>query len=540
MTTKRSIFLGRAAMLATAILGSTFARESTASADQLCVFQATDDPSFGPRDAINITLGLDAGKRPGDTVTNFGFQTNPDFTVCDQVYLALDAYYRADVWTDQRILDFIRGGGSFFTTFEFFGIDDMALFNRLSTGLLTVPTTCVGTGCDSAVDMLPGCTNEPVQIPGASALMHCPLEITSLPGTSAAANCSGIPEAHMLQQRAFNTNLATGGWYDETGMINGLGRIAFWGDVSRLPNAQMWFNIITLLDQAPDVGSTTCSYCEFGSACSDGNECTSADACSAQGLCSGTDVASGTTCSGGSCFPTADASISCVNAIPTWVDDTGTCPEDGTTTIPVLDNDTGLIDDPFTVTCGQGTHGAVTVSSTNVVSYTPVANYNGPDSWDCIVTDANGDTDSGTVTVTVTPVDDGAPVCVDDTTTCPQGGTTTVPVLGNDTAVDGMVVVTCGQGTHGTTIVNTDNTVTYTGDDGFTGSDTFTYTVTDADGDIDSGTVTIVVGDVLTGYPDDVSVSGGGCAARGGDGTNAGLLIASLAFVVGRRRRRRA
>ena len=224
---------------------------------------------------------------------------------------------------------------------------------------------------------------------------------------------------------------------------------------------------------------------------------------------------------------------------PICVDDTVTCPENTPTTVPVLGNDTA-VDGPVVVTCGQGTHGTTAVNPDGTVAYTPDSDYTGPDSWSYTVTDLEGDTDSGTVTVEVVIPGAAIPVCVDDTGTCAEGGTTTVPVLDNDTGLeDGPIVVTCTPGGHGTTIVNPDKTVTYTPDEGFTGSDPFPYTVTGLNRDSDPGTATVVGGAPLSGYPDDVSVAGGGCDAGGDASGSAGLALVGLALVAGSRSRRR-
>ena len=52
------------------------------------------------------------------------------------------------------------------------------------------------------------------------------------------------------------------------------------------------------------------------------------------------------------------------------------------------------------------------------------------------MSDGHGGTDTGAVTVTVTPVND-APVAVADSTTTAEDTAKVIPVTGNDTDVDG-------------------------------------------------------------------------------------------------------
>lgn len=72
-----------------------------------------------------------------------------------------------------------------------------------------------------------------------------------------------------------------------------------------------------------------------------------------------------------------------------------------------------------------------------------------------------------------------------------------VPVLANDTDADFDTLSVTGatDGANGTTIVNGDGTVSYTPNAGFSGTDTFDYTISDGNGGTDTATVTVTVGD---------------------------------------------
>lgn len=99
-----------------------------------------------------------------------------------------------------------------------------------------------------------------------------------------------------------------------------------------------------------------------------------------------------------------------------------------------------------------------------------------------------------TVTVTVVPVND-PPVAVNDAATAESGWPVSVPVLGNDSDIDGdaLTVVSVTQGANGTVVINGGATVTYTPTLGFVGTDTFTYTVSDGNGGTATATVTVTV-----------------------------------------------
>ena len=104
-----------------------------------------------------------------------------------------------------------------------------------------------------------------------------------------------------------------------------------------------------------------------------------------------------------------------VNDAPVAVDDSATTAEDTPLTVAVgsglLSNDTDLDGDTLSVaTASVGTFtttqgGSITVAADGSYTYTPPADYTGPDSFDYTVTDGTA-TDTGTLAITVTAVDD--------------------------------------------------------------------------------------------------------------------------------------
>ncbi|NEQ15112.1 MAG: hypothetical protein F6K44_15310, partial [Moorea sp. SIO3E2] len=101
-----------------------------------------------------------------------------------------------------------------------------------------------------------------------------------------------------------------------------------------------------------------------------------------------------------------------------------------------------------------------------------------------------------------------APVPVDDTATTDQSTEVIIDVLGNDSDPEGdpLTVNIEAQQFNGTAVVNQDNTITYTPNDGFTGTDTFTYQVSDG---INPGVTATVTVDVPNKPPVSSSATGG-------------------------------
>ncbi|MFL5347091.1 MAG: Ig-like domain-containing protein [Hyalangium sp.] len=160
--------------------------------------------------------------------------------------------------------------------------------------------------------------------------------------------------------------------------------------------------------------------------------------------------------------------------------------------------------------------------------FAPDGNYNGSASLTLTTNDlghsgAGGPlTDTDTVPITVTPVND-PPSAVDDTATVTEGTTENpIDVLANDTSApdsgETLTVTGVTQGDQGGTVAVTDGgtRIHYTPAPGFSGTETFTYTLSDGNGGTDSATVTVTV-TKLPEPPEPIErrVVGGGCSTSG-------------------------
>ena len=179
--------------------------------------------------------------------------------------------------------------------------------------------------------------------------------------------------------------------------------------------------------------------------------------------------------------------VTCVDDAPVAVNDTATVAEDsGASPVNVLANDTDSDGGPKSVTAvTQPAHGTVAITGGGTaVSYTPDANYcNTPTPpFDTFTYTVSPGGSTATVSVTVTCVDD-PPVAVDDyATVVMNASATAVPVLANDTDIDGgpKSIFDASDPAHGTVVITGFGTgLTYQPDPGYCNDgfpfDTFTY-----------------------------------------------------------------
>ncbi len=176
----------------------------------------------------------------------------------------------------------------------------------------------------------------------------------------------------------------------------------------------------------------------------------------------------------------------------------------------VLANDSDPEGGPLTLTSASSPDGTVAITPEGLVTFTPNPNFNGPTTITYVASDPSGATTPGTVNVTVTPVND-APVALDDTASTPlDTPIENIPVLANDTDVDGDPLrVVSATSPNGIVAINPDGTLDFTPTPGFTGPAQINYTVSDRpagdpDGLTDDAVLTVNVGDTPTrdGYVD--------------------------------------
>lgn len=204
-------------------------------------------------------------------------------------------------------------------------------------------------------------------------------------------------------------------------------------------------------------------------------------------------------------------------AVVALTNDSFNVAEDSSTSLDVLANDgAGLT--LFSVgATSQG--GTATLDTQNQrIVYTPASNFSGTETFTYSAQNASGDSATATVTVTVTPVND-PPDAVADNFPAAAGTGSDLPVLNNDSTPESgetLTLVSVQNFSAGGSGVVSGNMVRYTPANGFTGTETFTYTVRDPAGLTDTATVTVTVS---------ASSSGGG----GGGGAVDPMLLFLLA-----------
>ena len=138
-----------------------------------------------------------------------------------------------------------------------------------------------------------------------------------------------------------------------------------------------------------------------------------------------------------------------------------------------------------------------TLSGTGqALTYSPGANYIGPDSFTYTVSDGAADSNSATVSIVVTAVDD-APTANHQSTMTKVDRSASIALTGSDVDSETLSFVIAAQPKHGTLAFGSDFTLdgklVYTPKAGYTGSDSFAFKISDGTTDSTPATISVNV-----------------------------------------------
>ncbi len=168
----------------------------------------------------------------------------------------------------------------------------------------------------------------------------------------------------------------------------------------------------------------------------------------------------------------------------------------------VLSNDADVDNATLTaVLDADALHGTLDLNANGSFTYTPDSNYTGPDTFTYHANDGLANSNTATVTITVTAIND-APVAVADNYDATEDTTLSIlpgaGVLINDIDADGpgLSANLDTDVSHGTLTLNADGSFLYFPATNYSGTDSFTYHANDGTFDSNIATVTITVNGV--------------------------------------------
>ena len=210
---------------------------------------------------------------------------------------------------------------------------------------------------------------------------------------------------------------------------------------------------------------------------------------------------------GGTTTGTVSVSVSAVNDGPTTPGATALVDEDETfsSTLTAVDVDGDTLS--FALSSGAS-NGTAVVKDDGSYTYTPNTAYTGSDSFTYTVSDGNGGVTTGTVSVTVANVND-APVTPGLDATTDEDTAVAGTLSATDEEGDSLSFALAGDPAHGDATVNADGSYSYTPHENYNGLDSFTYTVSDGNGGVSTGTVSVTVRSVNDGGPTATADDGG-------------------------------
>ncbi|TLX79722.1 retention module-containing protein [Pseudomonas nicosulfuronedens] len=196
---------------------------------------------------------------------------------------------------------------------------------------------------------------------------------------------------------------------------------------------------------------------------------------------------------GGSVEQVVKVGINPVNDVPTTSDQSKTVAEDSPLTGKIAASDVDGDTLSYAVKSGVAHGQLVLNTATGDYTYTPAANYNGPDSFTITVSDGKGGSVDSVVRITVTPVNDAPVFNAPSNTTTPEDTPLTGKVSATDVDGDSLTYSLKSGPSHGSIVVDAAGNYTYTPSKDYNGGDSFTVTVNDGHGGVVDQVVSLTI-----------------------------------------------
>ena len=183
------------------------------------------------------------------------------------------------------------------------------------------------------------------------------------------------------------------------------------------------------------------------------------------------------------------------NNAPVAKDDTDSTESGVPVDISVLNNDTDPDGDTLSVLTYTSAESGSLKLENNVFTYTPNSDFTGIETFSYVIEDGNGGSDTAVVTVNVKEgVPENTTIANADSVTTDFGTAIDIDVLANDTDLEGhnQSIDGFSNGQNGT-VHESNGKLIYTPNQGFSGTDSFQYTVIDSEGAVDTATVKVEV-----------------------------------------------
>ena len=135
--------------------------------------------------------------------------------------------------------------------------------------------------------------------------------------------------------------------------------------------------------------------------------------------------------------------------------------------------------DPLTYSVVDGpAHGSLELNADGSFSYKPDANFNGSDSFTYVANDGTADSNTATVSITITSVND-APVADNSSMTLDEDSSAGGQASASDVDGDPLTYSLVDGPVHGNLVFNADGSFSYSPASNYNGSDSITFKVND-------------------------------------------------------------